>query len=376
MSRVLLVTGVFPPQIGGPATFIDQLGHLLVSRGHRVTVVCSSDTRRESSDQRRPFSVIRVHSAMWVRHQIVARWVLIREMLRHGVVLVAGMELESLHASQVTGRGYALRIGGDSVWEAARNAGLTALSSDEFADKGGGENDWIRRLVSHRTASVARAQVVVAVSESLMRRIVGWGVPPEKVQVVPNGLKLDEYKGYAAARRSRRLLEVVYVGRLTNFKGLETLLLAARDIEGVRLRIVGDGPEMPLLAGLALQLRPRCDMVFSGRLGGPALREALAISHVLVLPSLYDGHSNTLLEAGAMGLACVASDRGGNPEIITHEENGLLVPYGDVEALREALVRLRDNEDLRYGLACRAKENSKRFDIEQTVDRYMEIILS
>jgi glycosyltransferase involved in cell wall biosynthesis len=77
-----------------------------------------------------------------------------------------------------------------------------------------------------------------------------------------------------------------------------------------------------------------------------------------------------------MGLPCIASDRGGNPEVIQSGSNGLLVPYGDVAALQAALASLQADEPLRYRLACQAKALSARFDFEKTVARTLETLLS
>jgi hypothetical protein len=76
--------------------------------------------------------------------------------------------------------------------------------------------------------------------------------------------------------------------------------------------------------------------------------------------------------AGLAGLACVASDRGGNPEIIEHGRSGLLWPYGRVEVLRETLARLARDEDLRLTLARGAKARSAAFDFRETVARTIE----
>jgi glycosyltransferase involved in cell wall biosynthesis len=71
----------------------------------------------------------------------------------------------------------------------------------------------------------------------------------------------------------------------------------------------------------------------------------------------------------------VASDRGGNPEVIEHGRSGLLAPYGRPDALRDALARLRDDEDLRLALAGGARARSRAFDVEATVARTIELLL-
>src|SRR5690606_1402073 len=139
------------------------------------------------------------------------------------------------------------------------------------------------------------------------------------------------------APRAGERLRALFVGRLTNWKGVDTLLLAVRDLPEVDLAIVGDGPERPALEALARQLGLGGRAAFLGRLGRAETRREMLRSHVLVLPSLYEGLSHTLLEAGAVGLPCIASRCGGNPEVIADGENGLLVPPEDPAALGAAL---------------------------------------
>jgi glycosyltransferase involved in cell wall biosynthesis len=100
----------------------------------------------------------------------------------------------------------------------------------------------------------------------------------------------------------------------------------------------------------------------------------LAEAHVLALPSEYEGLSHTLLEACAAAVPCVASDRGGNPEVIEHERNGLLVPYGDPAALRHALQRLQADEEFRYALAVGAQARSRQFDFRATVANTVRLL--
>jgi glycosyltransferase involved in cell wall biosynthesis len=303
-----------------------------------------------------------------------AHRLLLQELWRHQVVLVNGLENQAYRLARLLGRRYMLKIVGDTVWETARNQGMTSLSIDDFqAIPPATHREHI--LATRRNASAHFARLVITPSHYLRRLVIGWGKPPAQVVVVPNGVPLEHYAHCAPVRRTTRHLQVAFCGRLTNWKGVETLLLALRDLPDVSLRIIGDGPELPMLIGLAQQLHLTGQVQFTGRLARQALHEALAQVHVLVLLSLYEGLSHTLLEASAMGLACIASDRGGNPEIITHEETGLLVPYGDVAALQAALTRLQEDEELRYTLACNARDNSARFDFRATVNQTMRLLL-
>lgn len=374
MSRVLLVTNIFPPQIGGPASFIDRLAGALARRGESVTVVCSSDAASEPSDRTQPFRVRRIHASSNAIAQLKAVAALTVEMAKHDRILVNGLERAAAVAAGWTGRRYVLKVVGDSVWETARNSGWTSLSIDEF-QKAPPSHPYLQQLARQRLRSLELARAVVTPSEYLRGLVGGWGVEPSRIRVILNGVEKERFAQFAARPRSGADLRVVFVGRMTNWKGIETLLLAVKDVAGVRLVLVGDGPERPLLEEITAQLGIAGRVEFAGRIAEDRVGEQLARADALVLVSSYEGLSHTLLEASAAGLAVIASDRGGNPEVVRDGETGLLVPYGDPGALGAALTRLRDDEALRLRLAGAAKESSARFDFEATVDATIALLL-
>src|SRR5882672_9079462 len=186
MSNVLLVTNIFPPDIGGPATFIDRLGHSLAGRDHRVTVVCSSQGSRHDSDRERPFAVRRVNFTKRERYEVLVRMRLALEMARHRLIFVNGLERYVAEVNRVTRRPYVLKIVGDTVWETARNRGMTRLSIDEFQIDAASQKKFAGDIHARDTWVGAARQIVVP-SEYLRRLVEGWGVPPERIAVVQNG---------------------------------------------------------------------------------------------------------------------------------------------------------------------------------------------
>lgn len=373
MARILLVTNIFPPQIGGPATFNDRLAHSLGAHGHKVTVVCSSTDPREPSDAARPFVVRRVSLASREQYEIRVRMRLALEMARHRFVFVNGLERYVAEANIALRRRYVLKVVGDTVWETARNRGLTSLSIDDFQVSAAAQAAF-RSEVARRNSWLERAHRVVVPSDYLAGIVTGWGIAREKVLVIRNGAELRAAT-MARRRPPGERLRALFVGRLTNWKGVETLLLAIREKSGIDVEIVGDGPGWPHLTGLAVQLGLNGRATFLGRLDRHGVEAAMARAHVLVLTSLYEGLSHTVLEALAVGLPCVVSDRGGNPELIQHERNGLVVPAENVERLGAALCRLAADEDFRGRLASAARETVRAFDLEKTVARTEAVIL-
>ena len=132
MSGVLLVTDIFPPDIGGPATFIPALGTALVEAGHRVTVVCRADDPRAPLREAWPFRLLRTPRRGGASRRPRLLWTLWREARRHDVVFSNGLERATAWACRAGGRSYTVKVVGDLAWERARGEGLTELSLDEF----------------------------------------------------------------------------------------------------------------------------------------------------------------------------------------------------------------------------------------------------
>lgn len=372
----MLITDIFPPDIGGPATFIDQLGHHLVRAGHAVTVVCTSTRRQEEADRQRPFRIRRIVRRRLSRpHSLRVRAILAQEILKHRWILSNGLEYPTYQACSLVRRAYVLKVVGDSAWETARNTGLTHLSIDEFQAVNPSGTPW-EGLAVKRTRFARGASTVITPSNYLRQMVVGWGAAPERIITVYNGVPLEEFATYRPRRREGALFEIVFVGRLANWKGVDTLLKAASGLRKAHVTIIGDGPEKDRCVGLAGQLHLEHMVAFTGPLTRGAVHACISRAHVLVLVSSYEGLSHTLLEALAMGVPCIASDRGGNPEVIQHGENGLLVAFDNVPQLHAALAQLQTDEEFRYRLACRAKDCSRHFDFETTVRETARILSS
>lgn len=235
---------------------------------------------------------------------------------------------------------------------------------------------WLRRL------AFQLADRVVTVSGDLRdhhaRRT---GFPARKISVIHNGVDTDLFRRRPEVRlntRERYGLApdefcIGSVGRLEPIKDMPTLLRAAAELPVSlkwRVLIAGDGGELPGLQGF-LRDRPevRNRIVFLGEILD--VPEFLNCLDVYVLPSLYEGISNSLLEAMSSGLAVVASNVGGNTEVVLDGESGLLFPVGQSAALAERLLTLHRQVELRLGLGCRATRRVQdSFSLESMVRNY------
>jgi len=242
----------------------------------------------------------------------------------------------------------------------------------------------VQRWMSRHT------DAIFAVSGQLKSDLVKHiGLPEDSVQVLHNGVDLSRFNtearagADAAARRREALrrewgvadgaLVVGSVGRLVAVKNYALLLRAvAASRLDIHLVLAGEGPERAALTALAASLGIASRVHLLGHSNN--VDRVLGAFDVFVLPSFSEGMSNTLLEAMAAGVPPVASDVGGNGEIVRDGVDGRLFRSDDEAALRACLVALcRDGaERARLGVAARERVLST-FDIRQMIERYEQL---
>ncbi len=372
MSSILLITNIFPPTIGGPAIFIDRLAKNLTAEGHKVSVVCSGDVvPPKTYDQDRKFKIYRVSLSNRYVYEIKIRIVLFWQIFRHRKILVNGLESYVAPIAKMLGRQYILKIVGDGVWEQGRNWGIVTSNLESFQTEK--TPNRLRGILSSRKKCLDFSKKIVVPGAWFKAILCGWGVPGDKILVIRNGVPLDVFEGHKPAERLGDI-DVVFVGRLTNWKGVETVILAMKQVTGAHLTIIGEGPELPMLAGLVRQLDLDSAVSFIGKMDQSELHKRLKSAHALLLPSSYEGLSHTLLEAAAAGLARIASDIPGNAEVIEHGVDGLLVPYADVGGWKDAIQRLVNDDTLRMRLALNAQDSAKKDSFSDSVRKYVELI--
>jgi glycosyltransferase involved in cell wall biosynthesis len=224
---------------------------------------------------------------------------------------------------------------------------------------------------------------IVVNSESVREELIGREhVPARRVQLCYNGIDTVRFHAQQRARMAgleNASLVIGVVCVLRPEKGLQTLLHAfaqeARLQPGLRLAIIGDGPEIAGLTALAGQLGIADSCLFQGSVAdvAPCYRSI----DVFVLPSLSEALSNSLMEAMACGCACIASLTGGNPELIEDSVTGLLFEAGNVQQLAEKLSLMISQPELRARLSQRAAALiGERFSLQASAARMAEIYSS
>ncbi|MEO1252510.1 MAG: glycosyltransferase [Pseudomonadota bacterium] len=210
--------------------------------------------------------------------------------------------------------------------------------------------------------AIAAAHAVVSVSNSLKSDLAKVGAPRDRIEVLRNGVDLDLFRLKDRDDARRRLgVEggvIASVGHLIDRKGHDLVIDALRRLPGVNLVIVGDGPRRAALEEQARRSGVAGRVAFLGARRHETLPEIYSAADALVLASLREGWPNVLLEAMACGTPCIASNVGGNAEVISAPEAGRIFTARTPEAIAVAFRDLLADLPARAGTRAHAEKHS------------------
>ena len=370
--RVLFVSNLFPPDIGGPATHISRLAAELHERGHAVRAVVCTDGDTDPGSE--PYPVKRVSRRLPVplRFAHVFVWVWLWA-LRSDIVYVNGLELPAVFGGAAAFKPRILKVVGDFAWEYATRQLWTSDTIDEFQTRRYAIKVELVRFAQMLYCKFATR--VVVPSLYLKGLVGGWGVPPRKVVVINNALTGRPQIRIDAddLRRSVGVdgPMVLTVARLYSWKKIDDLIRMSLSFgPDATLVIAGDGPERGFLESLARTEGARAK--FIGAVPQADVYSYLAAADVFVLNTSYEGMSHVLLEARWAGAKIVTTTVGGNLEILEDRINALLVDYGDHAAMIEAVRALLSDRSL----GCRLSDAARQGLAQYRWDRLVEETVS
>jgi glycosyltransferase involved in cell wall biosynthesis len=373
-SRILIVSGIWPPDVGGPASHGPGVGRFLTARGHDVRAVISSDGDAVDCgfgmleiDRRRPLARRLADGAEALLR--AARWA--------DVVYATGIYSRAALACWASGTPLVLKLVNDPAFERARNRGFYSGSIEDF--QAGASHPGARALKGLRSATLAVPRTIVTPSHYLARIVRGWGVPDSRLDVIPNPVPPTVVDEDRAALRARFGLDgptAVFAGRFVPQKDLPFLLAAFAQVPEGRLVLVGDGPNKPDV----LEAIARHGLGERVRLEPPASREGamrwMRAADVSVLASAWENFPHAVVESFTVGTPVVATAVGGVPEIIQPGENGFLVDHGDTAALARSLAAVLGDPADRDRLAANALRDSAAYTEEVAFSRLESLLLA
>ena len=228
-----------------------------------------------------------------------------------------------------------------------------------------------------------KAERTIAVSCGIKKDLVeNFKLPSEKIEVIYNPVDIEEIETLSIEEINHPWFNdeipiIISVGRLTKQKGYSYLIKAfslVRQSLRCRLLIIGRGEEEGNLVNMVNVLDLRNDTEFLGFQKNPF--KYMEKSSLFVLSSLYEGFSNVIVEAMAVGLPVISTDCPSGPsEIIEHGKNGILVRPEEEAALAQAILNVLTNDELRKKLSSEAKIRAQYFAFDRMIERYSGVFL-
>lgn len=369
-KKILISADIFPPQAGGPATYVVSLANELVRGGTPVEIV----SLNPDSD----VSLVKCKMFKARYKDKVSRYVdyfftLLHRAMDADVIYAMGpvnSGLPAMIVAKLRRKKFVVKVVGDYAWEQACVRFDVTDNIEDFQIKKYPSWSieflkWVESLV------VRQADQVIVPSDYLKKIVLGWGAKAEKITVIYNGVDLKNSADPIDHSEEKWL---VSVGRLVPWKGMDTLIEIMpellKNFSDLKLKIVGDGPELGNLKKLVNDLRLENSVELLGNLPKEKTLSYIKSADIFILNSAYEGLSHVLLEALSLGRSILASRVGGNAEVTDN-----LFNYNDKQEMTDKIKNFLTSRDVEVN----TKEQQNvldKFNSKNMITKTKEILFS
>jgi glycosyltransferase involved in cell wall biosynthesis len=331
--KIVIATPLYPPEIGGPATYAKLLFEGLPKNGIEVELMKFSDVR---------------HLPKIIRHYFYYRRVLRAARSADAVLALdpVSVGLPTMWAAQKARKPFVVKIVGDYAWEQGQQRFGVTQNLDEFI-KAKNVPFPVRVLRWIQTRVALRATRIIVPSEYLKDIVITWGIDNGKISVIYNGIELPSHIPEIKKRDGEFL--IVSAGRRVPWKGFEAIERVAQEHANWRVFIASGLPHAETLGWIKT-------------------------ADVFVLNSLYEGLSHVLIEAMTLGTPVIATRAGGNCELVEDGVTGLLVQPDDDGALSVALKGVAGDPAAARSRAVVAKARIELFSVMTMLSRTSDVL--
>lgn len=388
--EIILAGEIFPPDIGGPATYTHSIAKYLLKQGHKLRVICYSATL--PADEEFGSRVIRISSFLSLPAKYLLYFLkLLNVSLRCKVIYGQGPVASGLPAvlvKMILRKKLVVKVVGDYAWEQAQILGGTRKSIDEwqkypeFNAKKKSTNLKLKFLNFVEKMTVRKATQVIVPSEYLKKLVEGWGVKPHKIKIIYNSVEFNAPANLDKEEAKRKIgIQgdlIITVARLVPWKGIDFLIKLVPEIKKInpnfKFLILGSGVEEGRLKKIIRENKLENDVIMAGRIPHKDIYLYYSAACLFVLNTSYEGLSHVILDAMYYHLPMIVTNSGGNPELILDDYNGLLVKYNNQEEWLAAFSRLWKDEKLQKRLCQAPLVKMDVFSFEHMVKETMKVL--
>jgi len=390
--KILIATGIFPPDIGGPAIYTQRLAEELVRKGIIVKVITYVDDKalkfqipnsKFQTNSKSQISIIRISRKYpkGLRHFLY--FLSLLKLARDVDVIYAqnliSAGLPSFFVSKILRKKFIVKIVGDAAWENYANKNKKFDNLEIFQKK---KYDFFTEFLRRIQKFVAKgAEKIITPSQYLKNIISNWGIEKEKIKVIYNAVEKINFEISKEEAKKKIKIEgniILSIGRLVPWKGFSALIEIIPDLlkenHNFKLVIIGEGEEERNLKSQISNLKIEKNVKLIGKLIHEEIPLYFRSADLFVLNSEYEGLSHVILEAMQLNVPVIASNRGGNPELIKDGFNGFLVEYNNQEEIKEAILKLWKDKDLQNKFIQNSKEKLKEFCWKNLVNQTLKVL--
>lgn len=363
--KILMLTWEYPPRIvGGIARVVHDLSKRLIKDGHEVTVVTYKEGNVPDYENDKGVNVYRVNNYMINPNNFID-WIMqlnFNMLAKATEIINKEGPFDVIHAHDWL-VAYAAKSLKDSF-------GIPIVSTIHATEAGrnSGIHDETQRYINDTEWMLTYESTEVIVNSNYMKNELQrlFGLPFEKINVVPNGVNLNLYSGVERDYEFRRKYAadnekiILFVGRLVYEKGIQNLIAAMPKVlnsyHDAKLIVAGKGGMMDELKAQVNSMGISNKVYFTGYLNSKDVTKMYKCADVAVFPSTYEPFGIVALEGMLSGTPVVVSDIGGLNEIVEHRVNGMKSYAGNPNSLADSILSLLFDPALCASVAKKAKQ--------------------
>lgn len=367
--KILMLTWEYPPRIvGGIARVVHDLSHKLVKNGHDVTVVTYKEGDTLEFENDKGVKVYRVENYM-IRPNNFTDWIM---QLNFALTAKATQiineqgKFDCIHAHD-----WLVTYSAKTLKDSFHIPIVSTIHATE-AGRNSGIHDDVQRYINDTEWLLTFESTEVIVNSNYMKcelqRL--FGLPFEKINVIPNGININNFNGITKDYDFRRKYAmdnekiILYIGRLVYEKGIQHLISAMPKIingyNDTKLIIGGKGGMYNELREQARNLGIENKVYFTGYLSSKEVQKMYKCADIAVFPSTYEPFGIVALESMLAGVPTVVSDIGGLNEIVDHGINGMKSYAGNSNSIADSVLALLYNHQLCDDIVKNAKAKVKQ----------------
>ncbi len=368
--NILITVGIFPPDIGGPASFVPKISDFLIENGHNVKIICLSEVGSIHTEDN--LDVIRIKRS----NNLPIRWIktiyqIVKNGRRRDLIFVNGLGVESTIANLILRKKLIRKIVGDPVWERAYNQKRTNESFDEFQNNKHSFIIEIQKLL--RNWSINSAELVVTPSDHLKSFVSGIGFN-NKILKINNGVDITDIK---RANVHKVDINLIIISRLVVQKNINIVIEAMKllDNKNLKLRIIGEGGEFDKLESKIQDLNLQNRVQLVGKIDNRRISQFLLTADIFIQASEYEGLPHSVLEAINYEVPILSTEAGGCKDLLNDGERGFIIPMPpDKKIIAENISFMIKNKAEATKRAAEAKAFiTKKYNFLVQANQYMEI---